>query len=279
MAIVDRFADLCRRLFGKRSEQQVAVEEPTPLSPVKIRVGAQTSIGNYRDNNEDRFFVDPVKQLYLVADGMGGQAAGEQASQIAVDMIPRLLEPVAVDCDNEEQIQQAVRQAVKAANEAILAQGIADPSVQNMGTTVVLALVRGPALHVAHLGDSLAYLLRDGAIRVLTTEHNLARALLDQNAISEEELKTHRFRHVLWKYLGSKDATDGPDINKFELRPGDRIVLSSDGLTGVVEDETIRKEVYKHDDPQKCADRLVQLALESGSKDNVTCVVFFVDAV
>ena len=242
----------------------------------KVRVGKSTTIGNFRDNNEDRLFVAEDHFLYMVADGMGGQAAGEQASQLAVDIIPRRLEGLSVDCEDPEEVKAALSQAVIAANETILAQGIADPSVQNMGTTVVLALLRGNTMYIAHVGDSRAYRLQNGNISSVTTDHNLAQALFDANTISKEELRTHRFRHVLWKYLGSKEAEDGPDITTFDIQPGQRLLLTTDGLCGVVEDEKIDDVISAAADPQRCAETLVQMALDEGSKDNVTCVVIYI---
>jgi PPM family protein phosphatase len=246
---------------------------------MKLRVGQCTSIGNYRDNNEDRLYVDANRQLFLVADGMGGQAAGEQASQIAAEMIPRrLVATVAVDDTDPERIREAMSVAVAAASEAIIAQGIADPSIQNMGTTVVMCVLRGNQLYVANLGDSPAFLFRDGHLKTLTKDHNLAQALVDTGAITEEEAKTHRFRHVLWKYLGSKENHDGPDIVQLEVQVGDRILMCSDGLTGVVLNDVIEQQFIRFKEPQKLVDHLVHLALESGSKDNVTCVAVFIDA-
>lgn len=244
---------------------------------VKVRVGKFTSIGNFRDNNEDRLFVDENRAMFIVADGMGGQAAGEQASQIAVDVIPDRLKELNPGIVDVNSVRDAVTKAVVAANDTIIAQGVADPSVQNMGTTVVLAMLRGNKVYIAHVGDSRAYKVRDGGIETMTTDHNLAQALYDAKTITKEELKNHKFRHVLWKYLGSQEASEGPDLREFDVHAGDRIVLATDGLCGVLEDETVRAEVLNHTDPQKCAEDLVRLSLEQGSKDNVTCVVVFVE--
>ncbi|MGL5096822.1 MAG: PP2C family protein-serine/threonine phosphatase, partial [Planctomycetia bacterium] len=148
------------------------------MSPrLRIHVGKCTSIGNFRDNNEDRFFVDEEHGVFIVADGMGGQAAGEQASQIAVDLIPQHLLRLPANGQVESaQVEQAVRKAVIAANESIIHQGEEDPSTQNLGTTVVVAVVRGRKLVVAHLGDSRAYRYRNGALEAITVDHNLAQA-------------------------------------------------------------------------------------------------------
>lgn len=275
MAILDRLSDLCIRILG--IESSTDLNGASPLANLSVRVGKFTSIGYYRENNEDRYFVDGDQRLFIVADGMGGQAAGEQASQLAVEMIPAQLQGLSIEDTDPAFIRQAVSQAIVAANEAILAQGIADPSLQNMGTTVVLALLRASKVFIAHIGDSRAYLIRGGAIESMTTDHNLAQALYEAKTISKEELKTHKFRHVLWKFLGSKEAGDGPDLFDFDVQAGDRLVLVTDGVTGSLDESAILSMVSEINDPQKCAEELVQLSLDHGSKDNVTCVALFID--
>lgn len=264
-------------MIGRNSNPQA--EQANPLAATKVRVGKRTEIGYYRDNNEDRMFVAEDRMLYIVADGMGGQAAGEQASQMAVDVVTEQLKALPIELNDGAKIRKLLSQAVVAANDAILAQGVADPSVQNMGTTIVMAVLRGHRMYIAHVGDSRAYHMRNKAIEDVTTDHNLAQALYQANTISKEELQTHRFRHVLWKYLGSKEAGDGPDIKEVDVRPGDRLLLATDGVTGAVDDDSLLEEIFRHTDPQQCADELVQLSLDRGSKDNVTCVVLFVDEV
>lgn len=277
MAFRDRINAFYERLLGKQDQATPAGSGNRP-SDFVVRCGKCTSIGYFRDNNEDRIYIDEDRQLYIVADGMGGQAAGEQASQLAVDLISEKLQSLSLDREEPTEVQQFLSSAVVATNTAIMAQGMADPSLQNMGTTIVLGVIRAGKLYIAHVGDSRAYLLRDGQLESITTDHNLAQALYEAKTISKEELKTHKFRHVLWKYLGSKEAGEGPDLQALDVVAGDRIVLATDGLTGVLEDDVLQEELRRHDDPQKCADELVQLALEKGSKDNVTCVVLFVDA-
>ncbi|MFO0947220.1 MAG: protein phosphatase 2C domain-containing protein [Planctomycetota bacterium] len=275
MAILDRLSDLCIRILGIESSTEL--NGARPLANLRVRVGKFTSIGYYRENNEDRYYVDGDQRLFIVADGMGGQAAGEQASQLAVEMIPAQLRGLSVDDTDPSFIRQAVCQAVVAANEAILAQGIADPSLQNMGTTVVMAVLRASKIYIAHIGDSRAYLVRNNVIESMTTDHNLAQALYEAKTISKEELKTHKFRHVLWKYLGSKEAGDGPDLFDFDVQAGDRLVLVTDGVTGALDESAILEKVSEVTDPQKCAEDIVQLSLDRGSKDNVTCVALYID--
>ena len=168
--------DLCGRLLGK-ADGRIEAGEARPLTNLNVRVGKCTSIGYYRDNNEDRYFVDSDQRLFIVADGMGGQAAGEQASQLAVDMVSEKLVAMPHALDDPGEIRRNVTQAVVAANSAILAQGIADPAVQNMGTTIVVAVLQGGRGYVAHLGDSRAYLLRNHELHPVTTDHSMAQEI------------------------------------------------------------------------------------------------------
>jgi protein phosphatase len=144
-----------------------------------------------------------------------------------------------------------------------------------MGTTVVLGIWRKntPTLYITGVGDSRGYLVRDNNIKQLTVDHSLAQALVEAKTISAEEARDHRFKNVLWKYLGSKEVGDGPEVQVLQLQPGDRILLCTDGLTGVVSDEMLLNFILEHPEVQECADGLGQLALDSGSRDNVSCIV------
>src|SRR5205085_4435128 len=142
-----------------------------------------------------------------------------------------------------------------------------------MGTTVVLPLWRhGDEIYLSNLGDSRAYRVRDGQIEQLTIDHSLAQALVENKTISADEAKGHRFRNYLWKYLGckEKDMGEGPDIRIEKIQAGDRFLLCSDGMTGPVPDEQILQFIVSHPDVQECADGLGQLALDMGSRDNVS---------
>ena len=146
-----------------------------------------------------------------------------------------------------------------------------------MGTTVVLALFWHDKLFVAGIGDSRAYRLRDGVLEQLTKDHSLADALLDAGTISKEELANHKFKNILYLYLGSKDARGGPDeVRVLDVKAGDRVLLASDGLTGVVDDDEIVEILSSYGDPQRSAKALKDRALDNDSKDNVTCLVVHV---
>lgn len=278
----------------------------------RLRVGVCTTTGRYREHNEDNFYVPGVgtiqslgpsalsssktasppggngeglgttppappldaDNLFIVADGMGGQLAGEQASKLAVELIPKELRTRLESEDDDRKVQGAVRSAVAAANREIIAQSHVMPEFTNMGTTVVLALFRRDRAYIAGIGDSRVYRFRDGQIQKLTRDHDLATALIDAGTIRPDEAEHHRFRNVLYLYLGSPDARDGPDdVRVLEVQPGDKFLLSSDGLTGVVRDPVLADFLRRHADPQESAQALVQHALASDSRDNVTCVV------
>jgi protein phosphatase len=253
--------------------------------------------GNYRDHNEDNYYVPGRRSvrhdrgrdsssnistltleppnLFIVADGMGGQMAGEQASLMAVELIPkaiaRRLLPEETDV---ARIKEAIRDAVAEVNQEILGSSGAVSEFSNMGTTVVLAQFLGDRVFVAGIGDSRAYRLREGRLEQLTKDHSLADALLDAGTITADELPTHKFKNVLYLYLGSKDARSGPeDVRILDVRPGDRLLMASDGLTGVVPDGDLARVVGTIDDPQQAARILVDMALANDSKDNVTCLI------
>jgi protein phosphatase len=241
-----------------------------------LNIGKCTLLGNYRENNEDAIEVKlfPDMTVAIVADGMGGQAAGEIASKRAIEVIPRELRKSISAGATADQIKTTIRKAIVQANEEIMAMGALDRDLRNMGTTVVMALWRkGSDLYIANVGDSRAYLLRDGNIEQLTIDHSLAQALVDNKTISAAEAREHRFRNVLWKYLGSKEVGEGPEVKVVSLKPTDRFLLCTDGLSGPVADPQLLSFVTQNADVQQCADGLCQLALDNGSRDNVSCIV------
>ncbi len=242
-----------------------------------LNIGKCTLLGNYRENNEDAVDVKQFPELTvcMVADGMGGQQAGEIASKQAVEVIPRELRQNLGGISDQEDTKRIIRRAIVQANAIIMEMAALDREYNNMGTTVVATVWRkgSSLLYIASVGDSRAYQLRDGKIEQLTIDHSIAQALVEAKTISATEARTHRYRNVLWKYLGSKEVGDGPDVKPVTIQVGDRYVLCTDGLCGVVPDETLQSFVNQQPDVQECADGLGQLALDSGSRDNVSCVV------
>ncbi|MBL8824250.1 MAG: serine/threonine-protein phosphatase [Planctomycetia bacterium] len=246
---------------------------------VRLKIGKCSLLGNYRENNEDAVDVKELPSLTvaIVADGMGGQAAGEKASQMATEIIPREISQNVENSTSSDDIRKVVRKSIVQANEEIISLGQLDRDYRNMGTTVVgvawVPAFRDDCLFVTGVGDSRAYLLRDGKIDQLTIDHSLAQALVEAGTITPEEAKEHRFKNVLWKYLGSKEVGEGPEVKTLFVRPGDRILLCTDGLCGVVPDERVAQAMQEHKETQSCSEALCQLALDLGSRDNVSCIV------
>ena len=241
-----------------------------------LNIGKCSLLGNYRENNEDSIEVKQFPDLIvsIVADGMGGQAAGEIASKRAIEIIPRELRKNLTPNLNTDGVKGVIRKAIVQANEEIMLMGQVDKDMKNMGTTVVMAVWRkGTELYVAGVGDSRCYMTRGGKIKQLTVDHSLAQALVEAKTISAAEAKEHRFKNVLWKYLGSKEVGDGPDVTVEAVQAGDRFLLCTDGLTGVVQDDQLQTFIQQQTDMQACAEGLGQYALESGSRDNVSAVM------
>jgi protein phosphatase len=241
-----------------------------------LNIGKCSLLGNYRENNEDSIDAKqfPDLTVCVVADGMGGQAAGEIASKRAIEIVPRELRKNLNPQLNPETVKAVTRQAIVQANEEIMKMGALDKDMKNMGTTVVMAIWRkGSEMFIAGVGDSRAYLVRSKKIQQLTVDHSLAQALVEARTISPAEAKDHRFRNVLWKYLGSKEVGDGPEVGVVALQNGDRFLLCTDGLTGVVPDDQLASFISEAKDMQQCAEGLGQMALDQGSRDNVSCIV------
>jgi protein phosphatase len=232
-----------------------------------VHVGARSAQGR-RPNNEDRFVADADHHIYLVADGMGGQDFGEQASGMAVEIIPTVLQTRL----GQETPDQAVTHALDSAHRAIIDAGQKQTTGRRMGTTAVLAVQMGDQVFVANLGDSRAYLIRGEEVRQLTVDHTVADALASNGTLTLEQARSSPWKNVLYKFLGCTEMTDGPDVIPFTPQHGDRLLLASDGLTNHVQPDDLARTAREFANPQAWADHLVELALERGSRDNVTCV-------
>ena len=241
---------------------------------VAFRIGHISITGNYRDNNEDSCIVDGQQRYAIVADGMGGQSAGERASALAIELIPRRLEQL-LDFSNADPkaVNEALDKSIADANAEIIALSEIEPGLRNMGTTVVMMVRVNDRFFFIGVGDSRAYQLRGGKLKQLTTDHSLTQALMDAGTITAEDAKTHRYRNVLYKYLGSRDGAAGGTAIEVTPKPADRFLLCSDGLTDGLPDAEIARLMVSSDDPQKLSEILVKAALEGGSRDNITALV------
>jgi len=228
-----------------------------------------TDVGLVRENNEDRLYVSEELGLLIVADGVGGHQAGEVASQMAVEIIPLMLKMV---LEKKDQIQKHILEAIYKTNEAILAAAN-DPSLKGMGTTVVLALCMGDEICIAHVGDSRAYLVRQNKMEQVTEDHSIVFQLLKSGKITRKEARHHHLGHVITQALGSQSWIS-PDINSYAWSEGDYLLLCSDGLTDLVEDEKIEETLLTEDrDLESKCGRLVELAKSAGGKDNITMIL------
>ena len=244
----------------------------------RVQVGSLSITGDFRDNNEDRLALDPDNRFFLVADGMGGQSAGEKASEMATELIQEHLQKqLDFDETSSESVIETIDRVVALANTEIVALAQLEPRFHNMGTTIVFVVAVGGQLYSGGVGDSRVYRLRDGDFEQLTTDHSLTQALLDAETISPEEAITHRYRNVLYRYLGSKEGGEGTSPDVCDPVTGDRFLLCSDGVTDGIDDLTLEMLLNDGDDPQQIAETIVEAAQQGGSKDNITAVVLILE--
>ena len=231
---------------------------------MKPIVAAKTDVGRVRQGNEDSYLVqDP---LFAVADGMGGHLGGEVASATAVETITSGSER-SMPGDPSD-----LAALVRAANAAIWEKANKDPELRGMGTTCTLAMVEDGSLHIAHVGDSRAYLLRSGDLKQVTEDHTLVSRMVREGRISAEEADRHPQRSIITRALGADSDVTVDEIT-MRLSEGDRILLCSDGLTSMIDAGTVHDVLERQSDPEAAVDELVELALDAGGEDNVTVVL------
>ncbi|MCA1673307.1 MAG: protein phosphatase 2C domain-containing protein, partial [Actinobacteria bacterium] len=228
-----------------------------------LRYAARSDRGLVRQNNQDSVYAGP--RLLALADGMGGHAAGEVASKVVIAAFA----PLDDDEPGNDLLDQ-LHEATLAGNAAISELVDEDPELEGMGTTLTAVLFGGNKIGLAHVGDSRAYLMRNGKLSQITHDDTFVQSLIDEGRITEDEASHHPQRSLLLKALTGHDVE--PSLTVREARAGDRYLLCSDGLSGVVSTETLA-EALQITDPQVCSDRLIELALKGGGPDNVTCIV------
>jgi len=232
-----------------------------------LRFAARSDVGLVRADNQDSGFAGP--HLIAVADGMGGAAGGDIASSIAVAHLAGL-EGEALGPD---EALDRLKEAIAEAHADIVERAHNDPELSGLGTTVTAILRSGSSLAMAHIGDSRGYLLRDGVLDQVTSDHTFVQHLVDTGRISQADAEKHPKRNLVLRVLGDIDADVPVDISVREARVGDRWMLCSDGLSGVVSRTTMLETLIEVDDPGDCADALVAIALSAGAPDNVTCII------
>jgi serine/threonine protein phosphatase PrpC len=281
---------------------QLGVETPEAISSgVQIDVAALSDKGNVRDQNEDHYFVaragrhvttiltnvpsgDVPSQfgetgyLMVVADGMGGRAAGEVASRLAITTLINITLHVPdwilrLDDEHAQKLMERAAARVRQVHDTLKEKARLDPRLKGMGTTMTAAFSLGNDLFVAQVGDSRAYLFRDGSLQRLTRDQTHAQMLADLGAISQDDVACHRLRHVLTNALGSSQPDVHAEIRRWKLIDGDRLLLCSDGLTDMIDDAGIAAVLGRETRSNEACQLLVEGALANGGRDNITVVL------
>ena len=232
---------------------------------LELRYAVRSDVGLLREGNEDSAYAGP--RLLAVADGMGGHAAGEVASALTIESMAEL--------DSGQfggDMLKALSAAVATANARLQEKIIANPAVEGMGTTLTALLWSDGHAAVCHIGDSRGYLLRKGELYQITHDHTLVQSLVDEGRISVDDVSTHPQRSLLLRALDGRSIAE-PDLSVHDSVPGDRYLLCSDGLSGVVSDETLRDTLSSIEDPEIATHQLIDLAIHGGGPDNITCIV------
>lgn len=238
---------------------------------ITLETASATDKGQYRKRNEDAYVAGET--VFAVADGMGGHLAGDVAAATALLPVEALDGKVYADPDVA---MEALLDAVLAANAAVVTKAADDPDLRGMGTTLTAAMVEGRRLHVAHVGDSRAYLVRDEELVQLTSDHTLVARLIEEGQLTKEEASVHPHRSIVTRAIGV-DVDLEVDTLSIELEDGDQVMLCSDGLTGPVDDDVIRDVMLDATDPAAAVSQLVDLANDRGGPDNITVVLVKVE--
>jgi protein phosphatase len=250
---------------------------------MKFQFAGATDVGRVRDHNEDYFAIVPEQNLVVVCDGMGGHAAGEVASRIAVETICRIFDTGDLKLFNREEFHypndeisrsgKLLLGAIATANQRVFDAGNRRSEMAGMGTTVVACCFHDGGVSVCHAGDSRVYLLREGKLQQITTDHSWVNELMQQYNLTEEESKSHVNSNVITRALGTKQEIK-IDISERLLQVDDLLLLCSDGLSGMIENDLLEKTALTlREEPQQLVGRLIELANENGGTDNITVSV------
>lgn len=232
---------------------------------------SMTEIGMCRKMNQDYFFasempVGNLPNLFLVADGMGGHNAGEYASMHSIDTIVKTAE-MSLNTGPEEILENAIKKA----NQKLIAKAVEDTSMWGMGTTVVAAVISGSRLYTANVGDSRLYLIRDHMIQI-TRDHSFVEEMVRRGEIDREAARNHPDKNIITRAVGAVEEIE-IDFFQTELEPRDQILLCSDGLTNMIEDEEINRIIKEQESLSKAAEELIRTANQNGGRDNITVII------
>lgn len=247
---------------------------------LSIQVAGRTDVGLVRSNNEDNLGYDTARGVYVVCDGMGGQAAGERASKVAVDTVMAYFrrapkegqEVFGREFERLSARANALARAIQLANQAIHEEASQDARYTGMGSTIVALAVEGEEFSVAHVGDSRAYLLRGGTLQQLTNDHSLVMEQVRRGLMTLEDAEKSNIQNVIVRSLGAEESVD-PDLADHELLAGDVLLMCSDGLSHFVHDNVLTEVLAASTSTEGACDDLIQAAKAAGSNDNITCLV------
>lgn len=239
---------------------------------MQIAVGASTDVGMIRQGNEDNFFAeaDERRGVFVVADGMGGHAAGEVASEMAVQIIARHL--LALGSSTDDGANALVSKAMQDANRAIFERMLSETDKQGMGTTASVMVLSDKGYLIGQIGDSRVYLLRDGALTQITKDHSYVQEQVDAGLLTPEQARYHPYSNVITRCVGASDEVEA-DIFVGDVRVGDVFLLASDGLTGMVDDRRLQALLLARSGPGRIVDSLIAEANGRGGLDNITAIV------
>jgi PPM family protein phosphatase len=241
---------------------------------LRILHSGLTDTGRVRPGNEDAWAADASQGLYIVADGMGGHNAGEIAARLVVESLPKMvrkrIKPETKSVSTG--LARRLRSAVSRLSRDVYEHSMSEPGLHGMGATVVLAMVRGGEAVIVHMGDSRAYLLRAAKLRLMTKDHSIVQELLDRGRITPDEVATHPARNRITASVGMP-GEPSPDSRRLVLQAGDKLLLCTDGLAGMIPDEHIAKILDRRDPPELVCRELIDAANAAGGHDNITVVV------
>ena len=242
------------------------------MSPVTF--AGLTDVGRVREQNEDNWTADADQGLFIVSDGIGGHFAGALASRVVVETLPGLLRDrlARIKTLGGSKAKACVKAALCELSNRLYQQAHDEPGLDGMGATVVLALVRGSQALIAHMGDSRAYLYRDDLFEQLTRDHSIVQLLVDNDEICPEDAATHPAHGQITRYVGM-EGESLPDVRLVKLRSGDRLLLCTDGLTGMLSDERILKLLIENAEPGSACRQLIDAGNEAGGRDNISVIV------
>lgn len=245
---------------------------------MQLAVGARTDVGMIRSGNEDNFFAeaDETRGVFVVADGMGGHAAGEVASEMAVQIVARHLLPVRSVL--ESTASAVVAQSLRDANRAIYDRMLAEVDKQGMGTTASVLVLSDDRYLIGQIGDSRVYLLRDGGLTQITKDHSYVQEQVDAGLLTPEQARYHPYSNVITRCVGASEEVE-PDVYEGEARAGDVFLVASDGLTGMVDDRRLQQLLLARSGPGRIVDALIAEANGRGGLDNITAIVIQVASV